>query len=129
MDAELDELPQPKPLRWIASSRADVHGFPREVRREVGQALFDAQCGEKHSKAKPLKGFTGASVLEVVESFDGDAYRVVYTVRFSRAVYVLHAFQKKSKGGSKTPPADVKRIKLRLAQAEVHYAKWLEEQT
>lgn len=123
-----EEPASPKPVFWVASSRSDVRKFPREVRQAVGQALFDAQCGEKHPSVKPLKGFTGASVLEVVESFDGDSYRVVYTVKFAKAVYVLHAFQKKSKSGIKTPPEDVKRIEVRLAAAKVHYAEWIEDQ-
>jgi phage-related protein len=89
--------------------------FPSAVQREMGYALFLAQMGERHAiMAKTLKGFGGATVVEVKESYAGDAYRVVYTVRYAEAVYVLHAFQKKSKTGIKTSAADLKLIKSRL---------------
>src|SRR3982750_1461349 len=93
----------PKPVFWVASSRKDLRKFPKEVRQTVGQALFDAQTGSKHPDAKPLKGFGGAGVLEIVEDDKGNTYRAVYTVKFAGVVYVLHAFQKKSKRGGKTP--------------------------
>ena len=80
--------------------------------------------GDKHANAKPLKGFGGASVLEVVESFDGDTFRAVYTVRFAEVVYVLHAFQKKSKRGIATPQQETDRIKVRLRVAEKEYERW-----
>jgi phage-related protein len=101
--------PGPKPVFWVASSKKDLRKFPRGVRRTVGQALFDAQTGGKHPDAKPLKGFKGAGVLEVVEDDDGNTYRAVYTVKFAGVVYVLHAFQKKSKSGIKTPPRKSRR--------------------
>src|SRR5271157_3555943 len=91
----------PKPVIWVASSRKDLKKFPKGVRQTVGQALFDAQTGAKHPGVKPLKGFHGAGVLEVVEDDNGNTYRAVYTIKFAGAVYVLHAFQKKSKKGSK----------------------------
>jgi phage-related protein len=84
----------------------------------MGFALYLAQTGEKHLAAKPLKGFGGAGVLEVVEDHDGDTFRAVYTVKFASAVYVLHAFQKKSKSGIKTPQTDIDLIKQRLKLAE-----------
>lgn len=84
----------------------------------MGFALYLAQTGEKHLAAKPLKGFGGAGVLEVVEDHDGDTFRAVYTVKFASAVYVLHAFQKKSKSGIKTPQTDIDLIKQRLKFAE-----------
>jgi len=87
---------RPKPVRWIGSSREDLRGFPDDVRRRVGGALWDAQIGVKAPYAKPLKGFGSAGVLEVVDDFDGNTYRAVYTVCFADVVYVLHAFQKKS---------------------------------
>jgi phage-related protein len=74
--------------------------------------------------AKPLKGFGGAGVLEIVEDHVGNTYRGVYTVRFAGAVYVLDAFQKKSKKGSKTPPQDIIRIRKRLKAAAEHHKKW-----
>jgi len=102
----------------VGSSRKDLSGFPLDVRQVMGFALYLAQTGEKHLAAKPLKGFGGAGVLEVVEDHDGDTFRAVYTVKFASAVYVLHAFQKKSKSGIKTPQTDIDLIKQRLKLAE-----------
>ncbi|HWA23594.1 MAG TPA: type II toxin-antitoxin system RelE/ParE family toxin [Caulobacterales bacterium] len=96
----------------------DVRAFPEEVRDSVGYALYLAQVGEKHGSVKPLKGFGGAGVLEVVEDHDGDTYRAVYTVKFASAIYVLHAFQKKSKTGMRTPKAEIELVKQRLKVAE-----------
>ena len=87
----------PKPVRWVASIKEDLSAFPNDVQTRVGGALWDAQVGLKSPAAKPLKGFGDAGVLEVVADFDGNTFRAVYTVRFSKAVYVLHAFQKKSR--------------------------------
>jgi phage-related protein len=97
------------------------------VRREVGFALSFAQMGEKHPSAKPLKGFKGAGVLEIVEDFRGDTYRAIYTVRFTDVVYVLHAFMKKSKSGIKTPKHELELIESRLKWAGADYKLWLEE--
>jgi phage-related protein len=110
-----------KPALWIGSSRDDLRAFPDEVRRVMGLAINDAQNGEEHPRAKALKGFGGRSVLEVVDDEDGDTYRAVYTVRFAGVVYVLHAFQKKSKKGVETPKRDIELIKARLRLAEAHY--------
>ena len=82
-----------------------------------------AETGEKHPDAKPLRGFGGAGVLEVVDDFDGDTYRAVYTVRFVEVVYVLDAFKKKAKKGKATPKVDMDRIQTRLRMAEDHYEK------
>ncbi len=113
---------QPKPVFWVGSSRDDVRAFPTEVRTDVGFALWTAQRGGKPPQAKVLKGIIpGAGVLELVERHDGDTYRVVYTVRFSAAVYVLHAFQKKSRRGIKTPKHQIDVIRERLKAAEQHY--------
>jgi phage-related protein len=114
----------PKPVRWIASSKADLSEFPKEVRGRVGVALWQAQTGGKAPYAKPLKGYSGAGVLEVVDDFDGDTFRAVYTVRFALAVYVLHAFQKKSKQGIATPKAETDLIDQRLKRAEEDYEQW-----
>jgi phage-related protein len=114
----------PKPVLWTGSSRTDLSAFPPKVRYRVGGALWDAQIGEKSPAAKPLKGFGGAGVLEVVDDFDGDTYRAVYTVRFAGAIYVLHAFQKKSRSGIATLQSDIDLIRRRLAQAEVEYEQW-----
>jgi phage-related protein len=88
----------------------------------IGHAIFEAQCGGEAPSVKALRGFGGRGVLEVVEDFDGDTYRAVYTVRFVGAVYVLHVFQKKSKRGIATPKTDVELIKARLRTAQAHHA-------
>jgi phage-related protein len=106
-----------KELIWVGSSLKDLREFPEDVRQVMGFALYLAQVGEKHSDAKPLKGFSGAGVLEVVDNFDGNTYRTVYTVRFADAVYVLHAFQKKSKRGIGTPRHVVEVIRERYEWA------------
>ena len=108
----------PKPVEWIGSSLKDLRALPEVVRETLGFALYLAQIGDKHVAAKPLKGFTGAGVLEVVEDFDGDTFRAVYTVRFASAVYVLHVFQKKSKTGIKTPKSEIDLVRQRLKVAE-----------
>ena len=112
-----------KPVEWVGSSLEDLKDFPEEVQQAVGYALYLAQCGEKHPWAKPLKGFKGAGVLEVVEDFDGDTYRAVYTVKLAGVIYVLHAFQKKSKQGIGTPQQDIELIETRLKRAKEHYAE------
>jgi phage-related protein len=104
-------------LFWMGSSQENVKAFPEEVRRQIGFALYLAQSGEKHRDAKPLKGFGGASVLEIVEDFETDTYRAVYTVCLRSGVYVLHAFQKKSKHGIKTSKRDLDLIAQRLKEA------------
>ena len=110
-----------KPVEWVGSSRDDVREFPRDVRRVIGQAIDDAQTGGEHPSAKALKGFGGRGVIEIVDDFDGDTYRAVYTVKFSGVVYVLHAFQKKSKTGRATPQHEIALIKSRLKRAEQHH--------
>lgn len=109
--------PRIKPLIWVASSRNDLRKFPEGVKDVFGFALYEAQCGGKHVSAKPLKGFGGAGVLEVVEDHDGSTYRAVYTVKLRGVVYVLSAFQKKSKTGVKTPRTELDRIRQRLKEA------------
>jgi phage-related protein len=106
-----------KLLHWVGSSLKDLRALPEQVQDDIGYALYLAQMGGKHADAKPLKGFGGAGVLEVVERHDGDTYRAVYTVKFRAAVYVLHVFQKKSTSGIATPKADVDLIRKRLAEA------------
>jgi phage-related protein len=113
-----DEL---KPVFWIGSSQKDIRSFPDEVRREIGQALYTAQQGQTDPAAKPLKGFGGHAVMEIVAPFDGNTWRGVYTVQFRGVVYVLHVFQKKSKSGIATPKSEIELIHQRLAIAERHY--------
>jgi phage-related protein len=117
------EKPTLKPLEWIASSKVDLDAFPGPARREAGYALYLAQTGTRGLKAKPLKGFGGAGVLEVVADHDTNAFRAVYTVRFAKAIYVLHAFQKKSKKGTATSKSDIDLIKQRLKIAADHYER------
>ena len=110
-----------KPLLWVASSRKDFREFPEDVQDAAGYDLWLVQQGGKPSSAKVLKGFGGADVLELVEDYASDTYRVVYTVRFGDAVYVLHAFQKKSKQGVKTPAKELDLVKSRLQAAAQDY--------
>ena len=110
-----------KVVEWVGSSLDELRRFPTDVRRVVGQALDDAQKGGEHPSVKALKGFGGRNVLEVVDDFDGDTYRAVYTVRFAGVLYVLHAFQKKSNKGIATPKHELDLIMARLKRAEEHY--------
>jgi phage-related protein len=110
-----------KPLHFIGSSRDDLSSFPDSVKREAGFALYLAQMGDKSVNAVPMVGFGGAKVLEVTMHGDGDAFRAVYTVKFAKATYMLHAFQKKSKKGDTTPKPDMSLIRTRLQAAERHY--------
>jgi phage-related protein len=106
------------PLEFIGSAEDDLFVFPPTVKRVIGFAIRIAQKGGKHPDAKPLKGFKGAGVLEVTSDFDGNTFRAVYTVKFKGVVYVLHAFQKKSKKGIKTPKAEIDKVKARLRDAQ-----------
>ena len=114
----MTEAPTLKPLVWVGSSREDLCDFPEPVQDHMGYALYVAQRGGKHRDSKALGGFSGAGVLEVIRDFRGDTFRAVYTVRFAGAVYVLHAFQKKSKIGRETPRRDIELIQQRLREAE-----------
>ena len=109
-----------RPLFWVASARKDLRALPDQVQDVFGFALYLAQVGEKHLQAKPLKGFHGSGVLEVVEDHMGNTYRAVYTVRLGEAVYVLHCFQKKSVRGTSTPKHDIDLIRERLMAAQAH---------
>jgi phage-related protein len=110
-----------KAVRWMGSSLKDLRAFPAEVRKEVGYAIYAAQKGDTDPTAKPMKGFPGASVMEIVTPLDGDTWRTVYTVRLKDFIYVLHAFQKKSKSGIATPKKEIDLIHRRLANAEREY--------
>src|SRR5260370_35605508 len=118
--------PALKPVVWIGSAKADLRACPEDVKDYIRCAIYVAQQGGKHPDAKPLRGFSGAGVLEIVEDHRGDTYRAVYTVRLAGRVYVLHAFQKKSKAGIQTPKAEINLIKSRLKRAEEEHAAWLE---
>lgn len=111
-----------KPCRWVGSAQKDIQSFPIQVKKDIGTALMFAQAGSKAGSAKPFKG-VGAGVVEIVDDHDGDTYRCVYLLRLKGVVYVLHAFQKKSKTGIKTPPKDIEMIKSRIKLAEADYKK------
>lgn len=110
-----------KTIIWIGSSRTDLKGFPVEVKEVMGYALYQAQLGLKAPSARPLRGFGGASVLEIVANRESDTYRAAYTVKFWDTIYVLHAFQKKSKRGIATPKPEMDLIKRRLRAAQEHH--------
>src|SRR5260370_17345282 len=110
-----------RPVIWVGSSRRDLRGFPREVRREIGQALYTAQQGETDPSAKPLRGFGGGSVLEIVADQVGSTLRAVYTVRYREAIYVFHAFQKKTKKGIPPPQKDLIPIRHPLPETNTHH--------
>jgi phage-related protein len=117
-----------RPLLWIASSIRDYLKFPARAQDGFGFELFLAQTGQHPPSAKSMKGL-GSSTIELVEDFDGDSYRAVYTVRFRKAVYVLHAFKKKSKRGAKTPQTDIDLIRRRLRDAEHDHAERYEKES
>jgi phage-related protein len=108
----------PKPLIWIGSSRKDLREFPEDVQHRMGYVLWIAQIGGKHRDAKALSGFGGAGVLEIIEDYRGDTFRAVYTLKYADVVFMLHAFQKKSKTARETPRRDIELIKQRLREAE-----------
>jgi phage-related protein len=111
-----------RPLLWVASSKRDYDQFPARVQETMGFELFLAQTGQHPPSAKPLRGL-GSGTVELIEDFAGDTYRAVYTVRFAVAIYILHAFKKKSKRGRKTPQSDIDLIRRRLTEAERDYTQ------
>jgi phage-related protein len=113
-------VPGERPLYWMGPVKKELLVFPEAVKDSVGKALSLAQFGGRHPAAKPWKG-EGPGVLEIVENHAGNAFRVVYTIRFAQAVYVLHAFQKKSPKGIKTARRDVELVSERLKQARKEY--------
>ncbi|HEX4301520.1 MAG TPA: type II toxin-antitoxin system RelE/ParE family toxin [Rhizomicrobium sp.] len=117
-----------RPLHWIASSKKDFQAFPEDVQDGFGYALHRVQVGEHPPEAKPWKGL-GSGVFELADVFDGDAYRTVYAVRFREAIYVLHAFKKKSKHGIATPASDIALVKRRLAEAMRDHTKRFGQET
>ena len=111
-----------KPAVFVGTSRKELQACPVAVRREIGQALFEAQLGEHPANAKPLKGF-GSGVLEIRDNYHGDTYRAVYTVRLEGNLYILHVFQKKSTKGVATPQRHLDLVRQRLRDAEtIHKA-------
>lgn len=112
-----------KELLWIGSSKNDLSAFPDDVKLVMGFALRIAQQGGKHQRAKALQGQGSAGVLEIVDDYDGDTYRAVYTISFPGYVYALHAFQKKSTRGKETNKTDLRMIERRLRGAMQDYEK------
>ena len=115
-----------KPLHWVGSSKRDLLSFDEAVIDDMGYALGVVQLGGMPGSAKPWKG-DGAGVFEIVEDHRGDTYRAVYTVRFARAIYVLHCFQKKSPSGIKTAKTDIDLIRARLKLAQADYEERYEK--
>jgi len=107
-----------KPIVWMGASRKDLKSFPKQVRVDMGQALYAAQMGETDPAAKPMKGFGGTSVMEIVDRHDANTYRAVYAAQFEGVIYVLHAFQKKSKKGIATPKQEIDLVRKRLRAVE-----------
>ena len=110
-----------KPIKriiWIGATRKNIRSFPLAVRRDIGQALYTAQQHQTDPAAKPLKGFHGAKVMEIIDRYDTDTYRAVYTTKFGNYLYVLHAFQKKCQKGIATPHKDIEIIRIRLEEAK-----------
>jgi phage-related protein len=122
------DAPRPKPLAWAGSTRQDMRQLPEPVQDDFGYSLYLAQIGGKHRRAKPLSGFGGAGVLEVVDDYDGDTFRAVYTVRFAECIYVLHVFQKKSWRGISTPAQEIALIRRRLTVAQEQHQTWLAQE-
>ena len=105
-----------KPIVWVGTALKDLKAFPRDVQREVGYALYLAEIGEKHHKTRPLKGLSG--VMEIISDYQTDTYRTVYAIKLGDHIYVLHAFQKKSKRGIATPKQQMEIIRQRLRLAQ-----------
>lgn len=117
---------QERPLHWIGSAKRDLLDFPSDVVGDFGYGLGVVPSGGKPPSAKPWKG-EGPRVFELVEHSRGDTYRVACTVRFAKAVYVLHCFQKKSPSGIRTAKTDIdlihERLKVARNDCEVRYGK------
>jgi phage-related protein len=121
------DIPSPKPLFWIASSHKDLKSFPDEVQDVMGRALLDAQFGDKHPQSRPLQGFGSAGVLEVVDSFDGNAYRTVYTITFRRLSMCCTHFRRNQRAGSRLLRHEIEIVKARIRAADEHYRSWSKE--
>lgn len=109
--------PKIKPLEWIGSSESDLRKFPKIIRNAMGYGLYLAQTGQKHSRARIMSGMGGAKVLELREWNESGTYRAMYTTEIAGYIFVLHAFQKKSKTGIETSKQDIDLIKRRLREA------------
>lgn len=110
-----------KPVIWMGSSRTDLKAFPKRVQAGMGHALYAAQCGATDPATKPLRGFGGSGVMEIIDRHDGDTFRAAYTAKLGTTIYVLHAFQKKATRGIETPKRHLDLIRARLKAAERLY--------
>lgn len=110
-----------KPVHWVPGSKGDYVAFPADVQDDMGYILYDLQVGDAPDSAPPLKGYGSSNVREIKASSDGNTYRTVVSVEFENAIYVLHAFQKKSKHGIELPKEDRELIKSRLQRARKHH--------
>ena len=104
-------------VRWVGDSKEQLQKFPSQVRKDIGHALYLVQTGQTPPSSKPMRGLE-SGVFEIVDDYDTNAYRAVYTVKIGRSLYVLHAFQKKSKRGIATPKKEIDQIKRRLRRAK-----------
>jgi len=114
-----------KAVRWMGDSRKRLREFPEAVRFEIGQAIYQAELGERHPSARSMQGL---NAVEIVSDYRGDTYRGVYTTRLKGFIYVLHCSQKKSKAGIKTPKRDLDLLRTRLAEAELHFRTMIERE-
>ena len=107
----------PRNVRWVGDSRERLRNFPEPVQKDIGHALYRVQIGNTPLSAKPMRGIE-SGVFELVDDFDTNTYRVVYTVNIGPSIYILHCFQKKSKRGVSTPKKEIDLIKRRLRRAK-----------
>jgi len=112
---------EPEPItirivRWVGDSRERLQAFPAQVRKDIGHALYLVQTGQMPPSAKPMRGIE-SGVFEIVDDYDTDTYRAVYTVKVGRSLYILHAFMKKSTRGIRTPKREIDLIRRRLRRA------------
>jgi len=117
----------PKELRWVGSSQKDFRKFPDEVHNELGFSLHLVQEGKTPARSKPLKGKLSGTV-ELIDDYDGDTYRAVYTTKIGNILYILHAFKKKSKKGSETPKQEIDLVVSRLKIAQKNYEEQLKKE-
>ena len=112
-----------RPVVWMGDSKKPLKKMPEDVQKQMGGELYLAQRGEDPPHSKPLQGL-GSGILEIRDDFDSNTYRLVYAVQIGKRLYVLHAFQKKSKKGIATPPRDVEVITRRYKEALVMEREW-----
>ncbi len=109
-------------MRWVGGSKKNLDGLPEDVKDVFGSALLDVQYGDTPDGARPFGEGLPYDIWKVVEDFDGDTYRAVYTATFPEVVYVLDVFMKKSRSGIATPQADKDRVRDRFKAAKQDHA-------